>query len=657
MDKKNNFVELDYSETFPSHLLDEITREYIEKMNDTIPAKNTTQKVLGPDPAPPPSKRSSVFGNVFPKSTEEEWRFHKGAGWVHTSEAHHLPKRFVPDCTGYEPDTLFPIGEMLLTYQDKYILPKRAKQLKWVKCGLTAKLMPLEETIEGLNNDNKLIKVWKGLGGNSGVYATCDYYHNDQFLSRCVAPVKVSTTYRVVSYHALKNSGCFTMCGACSHWFEKGHCPPREDFANKRMCQKCFSSRTKGTVILKHDNKDYPGVLRTPIYRMGHKEVDGLIVATHKKELYHDVRLFGVELETEMSVKGVKKDDLDRFTIATSVKDVLGKDFVMTKEDGTLNTNGKYSDDSGNGPHYAGFEIVSAPADLAIHRLRWEKLWEVQGYKHLRAWDTTTCGFHVHVSREALTSLQIGRLLKFINHSKNQKFVKMIAGRGQHEFCRYVDRQYGDALKVETRNNQNRRQAINLTNEHTIEFRMFRGTVHPNHIIRNLEFVDAVCDYCYPCARGLLEFLDHKSFLGFVSENRKKYSNLTAWFILQKMLPGQKLGPKADKTRLTIKPDMVVEGEIKLDEQIGKGKPDFSTSIPEGVHILGGANIAEEIFDTETAPAPAPKKNSLVNVLSTGTMNEADFAVIKPSKKKAKFPTVEINHLLQNTQNSNMAAW
>jgi hypothetical protein len=90
--------------------------------------------------------------------------------------------------------------------------------------------------------------------------------------------------------------------------------------------------------------------------------------------------------------------------------------------------------------------------------------------------------------------------------------------------------------------NERRRVAVNLSNEKTIEFRIFRGTINPKHILRNIEFCDAICDFCYPASRSFADTINPLKFIEFVEHERiaakvgdsyvsvKKWPLLYAWF-------------------------------------------------------------------------------------------------------------------------------
>lgn len=546
-----------------------------------------------------PQTRLSMYGSTYPESVESDWTQYSGLGWVHKTEGrtfrseHHKCEvtkvwyRSHDMATAVNEDGQCRIhtgvvsggGYITCPVSGWWVLPKHCVELR--------------------TSDDKKALCSRWYVDHHGGPVTCDF-NGHAYVPGSLKVVKGSEKYKLVCHSALK-SGAFANCGKCGHWYEKGQVKEYLDIGGAPVCVRCHAQMMRKNVILPHNDTSYPDPIYSPQFRLGHRVgKDGLIYATGKKVPIKAVRLFGCEVETEMSIRGCKADGIDRVGMAISVHETLGKDFVMTKEDGTLNTNGKYSDPSGNGPVYAGFEIVSAAADIAVHRERWVKLLAMPGYKHLRAWDTDTCGFHVHVSRAALTSLQIARMLLFVNCKGNQKFIQKVAGRGSHQFCRYVPKEPGDALRIDQRTDENRRQAINLCNEHTVEFRIFRGTVNPRHIIRNIEFCDAVCDYCYPCTRSIGELSSNAGFIAFVSANRKRWPMLAEWFAFHKYIEIRPAGDKADRARFTLDISKLEEHDMPVSEEKPKAAPRLFGGVerlPEVAVIAGGINVAVAVED------------------------------------------------------------
>ena len=127
-----------------------------------------------------------------------------------------------------------------------------------------------------------------------------------------------------------------------------------------------------------------------------------------------DKLFYGIELETRSGTP----DNLVH-NAQTIMNDPDLKRFMMLFEDGSLS---KDDDNECN------FEIVTAPATLDEHKKYWNIFFSKK-FRGLNSWKTGTCGIHIHVSRKALTALQIGKLIVFINDRVNRDFITAIAGR------------------------------------------------------------------------------------------------------------------------------------------------------------------------------------------------------------------------------------
>ena len=65
--------------------------------------------------------------------------------------------------------------------------------------------------------------------------------------------------------------------------------------------------------------------------------------------------------------------------------------FALCKHDGSLEN---------------GFEIVTAPATLSVHKDRWAKFCEKNYADSLSSWNTATCGMHVHVGQSITNAIR-----------------------------------------------------------------------------------------------------------------------------------------------------------------------------------------------------------------------------------------------------------
>jgi len=183
----------------------------------------------------------------------------------------------------------------------------------------------------------------------------------------------------------------------------------------------------------------------------------------------------------------------------------------------------------------AGFEIVSCPATLDAHRKLWQKFFaERQKVTSLKSHDTKTCGLHVHVSRAPLSQMQIAKVVLFCNSAQNTAFIEALARRSASNYARIKPKKVRDIFNREDGilSNPDRYEAVNLQNDATIEFRLFRGTLKPDTFFRTLEFCEALILFCAPAETGLTDALHWEKFSAWLTadfDRTARYSKLVAW--------------------------------------------------------------------------------------------------------------------------------
>jgi hypothetical protein len=194
------------------------------------------------------------------------------------------------------------------------------------------------------------------------------------------------------------------------------------------------------------------------------------------------------------------------------VKDALGSR-VYLKRDGSLEN---------------GFEIVSHPHSFdEWKRINWSFLRSLRS-KGFRSWDTETCGLHVHVSR---TAFRKGGIRDEAHELRFQKLiydngvqVRAIAGRSS-QYARFNDK---GALvpKVKFGHTADRYEAVNSQNDHTLEVRVFRGSLKPARILSALEFIHSAVEYTRNMKINPRDKqLGWIRFMGYVLDNKDKYEN------------------------------------------------------------------------------------------------------------------------------------
>lgn len=198
----------------------------------------------------------------------------------------------------------------------------------------------------------------------------------------------------------------------------------------------------------------------------------------------------GMELECECH-----GESRHRLAGAQILNKTMGKRIWM-KKDGSLSN---------------GIEICTHPMTLEYFKsCDWSGFNELlESGLHFRAWDSPNAGIHIHVGRTAFNT--DSHLWKFgemivMNPEKSQKF----AGRIENSFCRMTAERdsYGrvrggkdlkktisGTLLKKPGHQPAHYDAVNLSNENTVEVRIFRSSLRIDRILANLEFVDAVVRY------------------------------------------------------------------------------------------------------------------------------------------------------------------
>jgi len=229
-------------------------------------------------------------------------------------------------------------------------------------------------------------------------------------------------------------------------------------------------------------------------------------------------RNFGVELELvckkiqqeiEKSNNFSEKFQEEIDELAEETYPAFSSDCIF-KKDGSLDA--------------ASWEIVTKPLSLSGQKEFWTpQIFKYLISKGLISYNTKCCGMHVHVSRKSLSLLQIAKLVKFIYNKENYKFIKKIAQREEKGYAEFSSNKSFSYVKDK---NASKYSAINLCNENTIEFRLFKGTLNHNAFHKNLEFCDALIDFCAPSVSGVKESKEWWSFTEYLSINRKRYTFL-----------------------------------------------------------------------------------------------------------------------------------
>lgn len=269
------------------------------------------------------------------------------------------------------------------------------------------------------------------------------------------------------------SSGDYVQCDGCHGWFYIDDLSYNEH-DETYMCANCERAEKRRAI---HSYSYKPD----PVFKTG-----GIhdVFADERKM---DELFFGVELEID---KG--SDD------GACATDIIRKtDDVYCKHDGSL---------------YRGVEIVSHPCSLKYHLkdLGWDKICDIARSYDFTSQEAGTCGLHIHVGR-----YQMGENMKERDDTA-AKLVLLVdrhwdsltkfSRRRESQLSQWATRPYVRYERVKSSRrtlkeaaldteDDGRYQAVNLTNENTVEFRMFNGTLRYETIYATLEMVSNMVLY------------------------------------------------------------------------------------------------------------------------------------------------------------------
>ena len=219
-------------------------------------------------------------------------------------------------------------------------------------------------------------------------------------------------------------------------------------------------------------------------------------------------RYFGIELEIDGA--GEYDSNADKI-LAIGNHD---EPRVYCKHDGSLDE---------------GFEIVSPPAtlDSHIHSSPWEQMMNAAVSMGYRSHQATTCGLHVHISRDAFGRTEqaqeaaIARLLFFVEKHWNEllKFSRRTNRQLERWAARYGYKDTPKEMMDHAKSyHYGRYTCVNLTNTETVEIRIFRGTLKYNTFIATLQLVNRLCDVAIYLTDSELHTMSWSDFTAGITE-------------------------------------------------------------------------------------------------------------------------------------------
>lgn len=295
----------------------------------------------------------------------------------------------------------------------------------------------------------------------------------------------------------------------CFHCGERIYWHDNEGNADTPLCGRCYtryyvSCEHCGALIHQDDACYESDDDDTPYCYHCHKDNQTIHGYYYKPEpIFYGsgLRYFGVELEVEGG---------ENYRNARTVleKANVHEEHIYCKHDGSLND---------------GFEIVTHPMslDYHCHHMPWSNVLGILKDMGYTSHNAGTCGLHCHVSRAALGDTYeeqedvIARILYFFEKHWNE--LVRFSRRTQNQLERWASRYgYQDSPKEilkKAKGGYGRYGCVNLCNDSTIEFRMFRGTLKWNTLIATLQLIDRICDVAMFLSDEELKSMSWSSFV------------------------------------------------------------------------------------------------------------------------------------------------
>jgi len=199
--------------------------------------------------------------------------------------------------------------------------------------------------------------------------------------------------------------------------------------------------------------------------------------------------------------------------------DEVAKELLESFSD---NENNFYIKSDGSLNH--GLEVVSHPHTITkMLKCKWlPEVLNMLDYHGFKSHNTSTCGLHVHLSRSAfIDAMHQTRFAWYIYESG---YTIPIARRGFNNYCVKVNKHLSDSNP--DNHSSNRYEGVNFENTHTIEVRVFKGTLKLETIYNTLLFLDAVFHWTETVRLPILSSITRdKEFLKFIT-NKPKYAKL-----------------------------------------------------------------------------------------------------------------------------------
>lgn len=194
----------------------------------------------------------------------------------------------------------------------------------------------------------------------------------------------------------------------------------------------------------------------------------------YDKDIPLGKRYYGLELEYS---------NTNSATVKEKMIDLYKDKWLYNKSDGSLSD---------------GVEIVTSPCDYKSIMWLLDEMKNpikniTSGTKY-----TQNAGIHIHVSKKSIPSYNIYKLSYLLNNMQAKELSSImfyLSGRNATVSDNYLGRYAKIGYITEFKNETDRYLALNLTNEHTIEFRIFKATNDMDKVKSYVDFVESMIKF------------------------------------------------------------------------------------------------------------------------------------------------------------------
>jgi hypothetical protein len=214
---------------------------------------------------------------------------------------------------------------------------------------------------------------------------------------------------------------------------------------------------------------------------------------------------FGIELECY--IKESYLDDTRGKRPFQIIEEKILKGSGVCKSDGSLKENG--------------VEINTIPMTLNyIQKTDYFLNFYKQVKNMLESYEQEETGIHIHISKNNLSKVDVMRIQQFINDEVNLNYIKKMAGRNPNSYCEVNNQLKLKTYKSGVFNSKEKFLAVNILHKNSIELRIFKGTLNPITIHRQIEFCHALTNFVKNTSYLKLSSID---FIKYASENKNSY--------------------------------------------------------------------------------------------------------------------------------------